>query len=68
MPFDDIGKGRACHRKMLAHRLRVDPSTLALWERGQQLPTGIFLKRVQALFKARGVERWSDGIDVRIRL
>jgi transcriptional regulator with XRE-family HTH domain len=36
-------------QKQLAERLDVDPSTLAKWERGERLPKGNFLRRVESL-------------------
>ena len=37
-------------QEQAARRLRVDPSTLARWERGERMPAGVYLKRVQSLF------------------
>ena len=53
---DTIGQALKRHRagqglsqKQLAETLRVDPCTLALWERDERVPTGEFLGRVQTV-------------------
>ena len=34
-------------------QLRVDPDTLARWERDERIPVGEFQKRVQAVLSSR---------------
>ena len=41
--------GHGISQKQLAWRLRVDPSTLARWEREERVPTGQFVQRVERL-------------------
>lgn len=40
-------KARGNTQKALAAQIGVDQSTLAKWERGERLPTGEFLRRVE---------------------
>jgi len=42
---------RGWTQKEMAKRLRVDPSTLARWERGEREPTGEFLGTAQRFLK-----------------
>lgn len=39
-------------QQQLAIRLKVDPSTLARWEREERIPVGDFLRRVQWLLRS----------------
>jgi transcriptional regulator with XRE-family HTH domain len=39
-------KARGVTQKGFAEELGIDPSTLARWERGKRIPTGIYLRRV----------------------
>jgi DNA-binding transcriptional regulator YiaG len=40
---------RGLSQKKLAARLRIDPTTLARWERGERDPAGLYLARIRAL-------------------
>ena len=40
-------KAKGLSQKRLAKHLRIDPSTLARWERGQRTPEGKYLKKLQ---------------------
>lgn len=46
-------KGKGISQGELAATLRVDPSTLARWERDERLPGCEFLSRVQEALRAR---------------
>lgn len=40
-------EGQGISQRRFAATLRMDPSTLARWERDERLPTGVFFNRVQ---------------------
>ncbi len=44
--------GQGLSQQELAIRLRMDPGTLAGWERAARTPTGEYLKRAQAILTA----------------
>lgn len=46
-------EGFGLSQKEMASQLRVDPSTLAKWERGERSPAGLFRKRVENSFEPR---------------
>ncbi len=57
MPTEDIGEKIKTYRrnlglsqKALAKRLKIDPSTLALWEKGKGWPSKEFLQTVADFF------------------
>jgi transcriptional regulator with XRE-family HTH domain len=45
---------RGLSQKQMASNLRVDPSTLARWERGDRKPTGLYAKSVRKVLRALG--------------
>jgi hypothetical protein len=44
-------KGQGMSQKAFAIQLRVDQGTLARWERGERVPTGKFLDRVNRVLR-----------------
>ena len=46
-------------QKDLAARVKVDPSTLAKWEREERVPVGKFLSRIQDFVRASAANRHS---------
>ena len=52
-------------QKELAHRLEVDPTTLARWERGKSRPVGTHMERLETIFNASPVGAGWDCVPFR---